>query len=748
MRVERWLSGWRRGLILALAAAGALALLPGLLRLQTDNSPQIFFVEGSPGVQEYQRFRDRFGSDKVVRLVVSGDDLWTASGLSWLRILETEVGDVEGVQAASGVYGHAARGPRGAPEWPPGNPEAFRQRVVSDPLSRNLGWVSDDGDTVTILAVLEPLDNQAKTALLERLETLLGRHPPPGGTDLTADLVGSPALDRALDASSEEIGRRYFPLLVLLAVLLLAAVFRALRPVAVPLVFVGLVELMLLGLLGTSGARLNLVLAVLPPLLFVIALATGVHVLVRYRDFCEALDDPVEAVVATYRDKGWAVFWTGVSTFAGFTSLAVSKVGPVRSLGLWAGLGIALLTLAAFTVLPALLPGAGRVEAGSASRRFERFFQVRGRRWAEWAAKHRRPVLAVAAVIALLALAGLPGLDVETNALHYLPPDHPVRQDIERLEGQGIGVIAVELVLTRTEEGFASLESFGRLAELARSLRDEPLVLGAVSVGDLLEDAVRSAPGGALFGRSTVRRMAFDELAAARGDEGILGGFLTEDDATTRITVFTETVGYERLDPLLGRLEATAREAFPEAEVVTTGEFPLVLESQKQLLSTLGWSLTLTLLVVGVIFRSLLPSTRLTLLALAPNLWPVVGVIGIMGWLAVPLDVATVMVASVVLGLAVDDTIHTLGHFRELCPEVGKFEAVAGTLERTAPSYVLTGLILGAGFGVCALSSFAPTSRFGMLSAAAIALAVLGDLFLLPALLGSTPESVVRRMER
>jgi predicted RND superfamily exporter protein len=106
------------------------------------------------------------------------------------------------------------------------------------------------------------------------------------------------------------------------------------------------------------------------------------------------------------------------------------------------------------------------------------------------------------------------------------------------------------------------------------------------------------------------------------------------------------------------------------------------------------------------------------------------------------------MVASVVLGLAVDDTIHTLGHFRELAPALGRREAVAGTLERTAPAYILTGAILAAGFGVCALSDFAPTARFGGLSALAIAFAVAGDLFLLPALLGSTPHSVVGRLER
>jgi predicted RND superfamily exporter protein len=150
-----------------------------------------------------------------------------------------------------------------------------------------------------------------------------------------------------------------------------------------------------------------------------------------------------------------------------------------------------------------------------------------------------------------------------------------------------------------------------------------------------------------------------------------------------------------------------------------------------------------TLLAVTLILRLLLPGTRLTILSLLPNLWPVAGMLGVMGWLGVPLDIATVMVASVALGLAVDDTLHTLGHFRQLAPRQGAREAVAHTLEITAPAYLLTGVILAAGFGVCTLSDFAPVARFGALSATAIVLAVLGDLFLLPALLSLTPSKTV-----
>lgn len=739
----RLLTGRGRWVVLAAALLLAAIALPGLWRLGTDNSPHIFFVEGSPDVERYREFRERFGPDKVVRIAVSGEGLWSADGLGWLRILEEAAAEMPGVEVVSGLYSHHAGEP-GQREWPPGDPEAFRRRVIGDPLDRALGWVGEGGEVATLLLVVSTTSNQAKARLLERLEGLVEEHPAPADTGLEARVVGIPVLDRTLDRSTREVVRRYFPLLVILAVVLLAAAFRRPGAVLLPLVFVGLVELVVLGLLGAAGVALNLILAILPPLLFVIALATAVHVLVRYRDFVEEGYDPPAATRAAFRDKGWAVLWTGVSTLVGFSSLALSRVAPVATLGRWAAVGIALMTVAALTVYPTLLP-AIRVEAGG--RHFERLFRHRGRCWALWAARRRSWVLGVAALTAAVALAALPRLNLETNALHYLPPDHPVRAEIERLETLGIGMTAVELVLVRggEGEGFDNLAAFEALADLSERLGEEELVLGAVGAGDLLEDAVSRAPGGVLFGASTVRRMAFDRLSTGR-EGSPLARFLTADGGRARVTLLVRTVGYEELDPLRHRAEREARERFPGAEVITTGEFPLVLESQKELLSTLALSLTLTILAVGLIFRFLLPSTRLTLLAMVPNLWPVVGVVGLMGWVGVPLDVATVMVASVVLGLAVDDTIHTLGHFRELAPRHGRLEAVARTLERTAPSYVLTGLILGAGFGVCALSEFAPTSRFGLLSAAAIALAVLGDLFLLPALLGSTPETVIERM--
>jgi uncharacterized protein len=742
--------------VLALWAALALAALPGVLLLSTDNSPEVFYVDGSEAVARFEEMQRLFGAADPVRLAASGERLWTGEGLAWLAAVEARAAAVPGVEDAFGLAGHhggiievgggSAR--TVAEGWPPADPDDFRRRALADAIDRNLGLVGvlTGEDTATVLVSLGSGDKRAKAQAVAALQRLVAN--PPAG--VAADVVGLPVLDLALDRSSREIERVFFPLLVALAVALLLASFRDLRGIAVPLVYVAAPEMVLLGALGYLGVAFNLVLAVLPPLLFVIALATAVHLQVRFRDALEDGLRGAEAVRATYEDKGWAVLWTGVTTIVGFGSLAVSRVGPVPTLGLASAAGIALVTIAAFTLYPALLVAFGAprrsLVVGGRPRAFEHRFRRLGRAWAEWAAGRRRVVLAVALLAVALAAAGLPRLRVESNAVTFLPEEHPARAGIERLEAAGIGVAAAEVFLEGSDDDLGSAAGVAALGELAAEMREIPRVLGAVGPGDLLAEALRRARGAGAAGITPELALGFLRSDPAAGER--IRAFVAGDGRAARITFFVPTDGHRELEPLFARAGELARHAFPGARVSVTGELPLLLSTHRRLLFTLGLSLTLTTLAVGAIFRFLLPSTRLTLLALLPNLWPVAMVVGTMAWTGIPLDTATVMVASVVLGLAVDDTIHTLGHFRELAPALGRREAVAGTLERTAPAYVLTGAILAAGFGVCALSDFAPTARFGGLSALAIAFAVGGDLFLLPALLGSTPHSVVGRLGR
>lgn len=760
----------RSRLVLFATALVALGLLPGLARLETDNSPDVFFVEQSADYASYQSFLEIFGPDQTLRLVLEGPALWSDQGLRFLAQLEEQVASLPGVVRVSGLAEHHRRF-----GWPPPDPQAFREDVLANGLDRAVGWVGDGGRAVTCLVQTQKLSKRERAALLRSLEQVLDGRP----RGIETQVLGLAVLNVELDRSSREIEQRYFPLLIGLTILLLAIVIRSFRQLLAPLLFVALCQLLTLGPMGYLGYSLNMVMAVLPPIIFVISLATAVHLVLRVRHVAESMarsgtasgiDAGAEsdtdsgdgnggaerwrtAVVRVFQDKGWAIFWTGVTTATGFASLTVSDVAPVCRLGAWAAVGLGFSTLAAFTVLPALiavLGGDGPARRPSAAL-FERTVAGWGAAWARFAVRHRAGVVAVLLLFSVAAAFGVPRLRIESNALRYLAADHPLRAGIENAERQAIGVAAVELLITATASGggapapFVSALEVDRLADLASDLDKLDGVFGVLNAGIVLRDALRHVPQTPTNAHLRPQ-MALDGLAQDAQGREVLDSLLSEDRQTARSTVFVSVSGAQELVRLEEQMLAQSSIRFPEAEASVSGEYRLLLLAQRSLISTLVLSLALTLVAVAVVLRCLLPSFRLSLLALLPNFWPVLGGLGVMGWLGVPLDIATVMMASVVLGLAVDDTIHTLAHFRRWAPLEGARRAVEHTLHATAPAYVLTGVILIAGFGVCGLSDFAPIQRFGQLSAFSIGLAVLGDLLVLPALLSYTPDTVCKRL--
>jgi len=735
-----------RRLLVFLHVALALAMVPGILQLENDNSPEVFFARDTEALQSYQRFRQEFGGGQAVRVALSGRGLWTKQGLAWLSELEERAASLPGVDAAVGL---AAQHRWLLLEWPPPDPEAFRSQVLENGLDLGAGWVSSDGDTITMLVVLADLPPASERALLHRLDALVARTPP----GIQAHLSGLPVLHLAMDRSLVVMAVRFLPLLVLLAAAFLAFIFRHLQAVVIPLIFVWVCQTILFGVMGYVGARINLVNIILAPLLFVISLATAVHLLVRFRDLVQRGVKAQMAVLSTYRSKGWPVLWTGFTTLVAFGSLVTGSVPPIRSVGAWSALGIAVMTVLAFTFYPALLAGIQPKVSKPIARPFERWARRQGRTWAYWAVLRRSLVLTGTAAVFTAALLGVAQLQVEDNLGKYFPKHHPVRAELERLQQHGVGVYSTELILsyrgtTRSvkgntstegeeEAGFLNPSAQQRLAHLSSRLRSDPLVYGAVSSGDLVEASIRSLLVEGEVNDS-IRWMALGLFQTIPESRKLLHALVSANGKSARVTLLVPMLSFNQMKPLFQQVKAEASKIFPDADIWVTGQYPLILLAQGKLLRGLIVSLSITLLCVALVFRLLLRSTRLTLRVLVPNLWPVALVLGGMGWLKVPLDSASVMTASIVLGLAVDDTLHTLGHFLRLSPRFGSQKAIISTLERTAPAHILTSVILVAGFAFCSLSDLLPVSRTGTLSAVAIFLALVGDLLLIPALLART----------
>ncbi len=704
----------------------ATAMLPGLLQLKNDNSPEVFFAGDAAALKEYRDFRRDFGGGKSVRIAFKGKGIWTAQGLSWLARMEDYAASLPGVKAALGLTRHHRWLHL---DWPPEDPGAFRRHVLKNNLDLGAGWVGKKGETVTMAVIFDQLPPPAIQELLDRLNRFARGAPGDIGTFIS----GLPVLERAMDQSLMNIAGRILPLLIFLAALFLWVVFRRAGDVAIPLFYVGIGQVLLFGMMGYLQVRLNLVNIILALLLFVISLATAVHLLVHYRR--TGAEENSEPLLSLYRHKTRPVLWTGLTTLAAFGSLVTGNIPPVRILGIWSAVGMVIVTVLAFTFYPLLL---GMLKPGKPFK--PRPFETTAGRWgrccAHWAVRRRRVILVAAPLTVIAALLGLSRLGIEDNLARYFSPRHPVRAGLERLQEEGIGVFALEVILSG-EAGFLDPVSQQKLARLSAMLRARPLVYGAVGSGDLLEASARSLLVEGEM-NDNIRWMALGMMQSAEETRAILNALVTPAGGKARITLLVPILSFNRVEPLMEHIRAGAAAVFPGAQCAVTGQYPLILMAQKKLLWGLVLSLSITLLCVLAVFLFVLRNLPLTFRMLLPNLWPVLLVLGGMGWLGIPLDSASVMTAAVVLGLAVDDTLHTLGYFLPLSKKIPPGEAAVVTLERTAPAHILTTILLTAGFIACYFSDFLPVSRTGAISAVAILLALLGDLLLIPALLGKT----------
>ena len=739
----------RRRLIVAVAFAAGLAAAPGLARLELDNSPRSFFVDDAEELARYRRFEAEFGRDRTVRVAVSGPGLWTRRGLAWLGELEERLGALHGVLAAGGLYGHHVG--EGA-TWPPADPAAFRDRAIANAVDRGAGWIAADGSVATVLVALPRSRGRDSDATLTAVEALAAAAPP----GLTATVAGLPVVERALDREVIAVTSRFVPALALFMVAALAALFRSPRQVAAVVALVVLAEVTTLGAMGWAGARLNVVTSLLVPLVAVVATATAVHLVVRFRLLRGRGLVAPGAARELVRQKAGPVAWAGVTTAAGFGSLAVARVPAVRELGSWAAFGFAWTTLAALTLLPCLLAagGAGRPVAG---RRWTAATHRLGRRWAAAAVSRRRTVYAAFAAAALVAAAGLVRLRVESDALAFLERDHPVRVELAALESAGLGAAAADLVLTLPRSaagGFEDPERLARLVGLSARLRRHPLASSVLSAGDVVASWRRPGDGDGAGSWELARRRG---EATPDGDR-FLALLISADGRRTRVAMTVPMAGAGALGDLFAAARAGAAAAFPDAESFVTGRYPLVLRAQRTLLATMLLSLAVAAVLVGAALWLVLGGLGLALRALVPNLWPVLVALGVMGWAGVPLDGSTVAVAAVALGLVVDDTLHTFADFRRQAPGRGSRRAVIAALGKNAPAHVATALLLAGGFALFGLSDFVAAARFGVLTSVAVVAALAADLLLVPPLLaaagpgrlrpGDAPSAAPRRRRR
>jgi predicted RND superfamily exporter protein len=707
-----------RATALALVVLSLVAVF-GATRLTLDNRIERWLVTSSQQAADHARFERLFGDDAFVLVAYGGRDPLSAEAL------DLGIGVVETLEATPGVAG--VLGPPAVHRdlVDAADAEATREILLATPFYRRF-LVSDTGDVGGLLVAAEPGDDPAAArALVDAVERAVE---PLEAAGFDVYLAGPPVLNVALDRASQREARRSFPVCFGLAIALLAVLFRCVRTTAVAVVCAAHALLLTFGAMGLAGVPLNMVTSVLPSLLFVLSLAGAIHVLRRFQTHrLEGLEvEP--ALAASLDETARPCITAAVTTAFGFASLLTADMSPVRELGAFAAFGILASVAVNLTVAPMLLPWL-RPAAPDPARAF-------ARPGAAWSLPFRHPtaVLIGSAVVAVAALVGVARIRIDSNPLAFLPADARVVRDYEAVAEKLTGYYALE-VMVDVPDGWQRPEAWAELARIEGSLVGLPGVARVVSPLDLLRQ-LRHWESGADDWALPADAAEARALLRDYGSLVQVDGFplVADEGRVVRVAALVDVMPSSEFEPI----EAAAREAVAELPPpfagAVTGVVPRLVEAQLGLVRTQLRSFGLAFVTIFACLWLGLRSWRLAWLSVPPNLLPIGAALGAMGAAGIPLDAATVMMASVALGIAVDDTVHVVSAYGE-----ERAREAAGAAERAVarvgPAMVTTTAAACIGFLALRLSDFLPIRWFGLLSALAVSVALLADAWLVPAFL-------------
>lgn len=544
---------------------------------------------------------------------------------------------------------------------------------------------------------------------------------------------------------------------------ILAVFFRHVRWVLLPLVCCAVTAVLMFGFLGLMGWRITVISSNFMSILLIITLSLTIHLIVRYRDL--QLEQPGwdnrRLTVETMTSMAKPCFYTILTTIVAFASLVVSKIRPVIDFGWIMIIGLSLAFVISFLLFPSLL-SMMRDARTPPARDFTRNFTL-------WLASLvRRSPLAIVIgglVIAVAIGTGMARLKVENRFIDNFRESTEIHQGMVVIDRQLGGTTPLEVIIdpdsdyqaASGQDSSGSDEMDALFNELSGEEPQSSYWLNPTMM-DTMKQIQDYMEGISVMGKvlsiATVVRIA-EHLNGSELDafelalihkripdeirEELINPYLSEDTNQARISARVM-----ESDPSLNRKQLlqdlntylVEEQGLEQGQVHITGMLVLYNNMLQSLFDSQILTLSAVLLAIFLTFVVLFRHILLAALGIIPNIFSAVLILGIMGWLRIPLDMMTITIASITIGIAVDDTIHYIHRFKHEYPLNEDYPAVVSRCHGSigkAMFYTSVAIIFG--FGILALSNFTPTIHFGLMTGIAMLVALVGNLLLLPALL-------------
>ena len=548
-------------------------------------------------------------------------------------------------------------------------------------------------------------------------------------------------------------------------IVILAAAFRKPRWVVLPMLACAAAGVIMVGFLGLVDWPVTVVSSNFMSLLLILTLSLAIHLVVRYRELHEASPDAEQETLVRemVRSKTVPCLYTAITTMVAFGSLLFSGIRPVIDFGWMMAIGIAVAFLLVFSLMPAALVF---LEPGQPHRRKDLTDRIT-RFFARQIRSHGTAILTTSTILTVFSIAGISFLTVENRFIDYFKKSTEIYRGMEIIDRELGGTTPLDVVIDApalffeqqeeiwedpllaefgmddAESGGITATSYwfntGRLPDVANahqfldSLPETGKVLSIDTAIEMLRQVEEE-----IVTDNFELSVLYNKLPGEIRDI-LMRPYMSEDGNQLRfaIRVFESDPSLQR-EALIRviRDRLTQDFGYDESQVHLSGMLVLYNNMLQSLFRSQILTVGVVFLAILFMFAILFRNMKMAAIAIVPNVFAALLVLGLMGWLKIPLDLMTITIAASSIGIAVDDTIHYIHRFtREFGKDHDYWAAVNRSHASIGRAMYYTTVTVTLGFSILVLSNFVPTIYFGLLTGFAMMVALLADLTLLPLLI-------------
>lgn len=747
LRLERLLTVRNARITLGVLALLTVVFALALRNVRLDHDFEKFFPTDDPELDRYLEYRERFGYDNDNLLIAAAHkpSVFDREFLVRVDSLAAHLGRLPDVLTV--VSPTRLQDPRITPigvfsvPWlrleSDSTLASDSARIWRDPRIREAFFTTDGAAVLMLLQTAPGLSKEASDSLMIAVETAVA--------DSGLDEVRMGGRIHGQYWYIQKMQRElvlFFSLSIGLLAIFLAVGFRTLWGVLVPISVVGLTVLWQVGMITLLGKPLSILTMLLPTILFVVGMSDVVHLLERYIEALRNGHSKARALAISYHEVGLATFLTSLTTAIGFATLMTSGILPIREFGLYTGAGVFLAFVLAFTMLPAVLLLVRTPVHARNSERDGTWYPVLHTLF-RLVLRYRRGIPWAFAALAMVGLAYISTLKVDNQLLEDWPDDDPQKQEYFWFEEHLGGVRPFELEVS-VKDSLASVWDLAMLQAMdtvQQHLEKDYGVKAILSPVTVVKSLNKAFNGGAdeyysLPDDPRETKRMVKRATLLMGTDG-LRMLATPDGRHARMSGRMVDEG--------GHIHAQRNatlDAFIQANTPTgaidfhqTGMAFLVDRSNAKLSGQLIGGLSVAFALIALIMARVFRSWRMTLIALVPNIIPLLVVGGFMGLVGIDIKVSTAIIFTIAFGIAVDDTIHMLGKLRiELLKGKSLPYAMKRSVLSAGKALLITSIMLLSGFISLVFSSFASVYYMGLLVSLTLLMALIADLVLLPVL--------------